>query len=390
MKTTLKTVSTVVLTCLTLLCEASDLMKGRLASTDAYFNQLEKQKLTADMDAQLAYMSYTDFISPFYSRGCDFTAWEMKKVPQRFIKYSLGFYSYGLASVAVIDPKLRNFIAHNMDTAIAKMRCKHTWVDWEHDKFGSDPIAKHNIMYKGHLNLMYGLYQLLSGDRQYEEDFKKLTKILVSEIDASPYAGIVCEPDNYFPQCNSVAYLSLWVYDRIFGTNHRQYTKPWLEFLKKELIDPETGAFHVAYHPQSHSVKPWVSAYTTAWTLTMIHGIEPEFAEQYYPDFKKNFVEVYDDGRKARVKETLPTSDADGGVGMASMFSLLLAKEMGDKLLFDQLLNHIEPPGQPYIHSRILRYKTPTNLLFDEMLFISKVHVGFGTLINAPLAKESK
>ena len=78
----------------------------------------------------------------------------------------------------------------------------------------------------------------------------------------------------------------------------------------------------------------------------------------------------------------------DGGVGMASSFTLLLAKEMGDKKLFDQLLNHIEPPGQPYIHSRILRYKTPTNALFDEMLFISKVHVGFGELINAPLATK--
>ena len=98
---------------------AGDLPEGRLASTDAYFDQRSNQQLTPDMDAQLAYMSYTDFISPFYSRGCDFTAWDMKNVPQRFIKYSLGFYTYGMASVAVIDPELRNFIAHNMDTAIA-------------------------------------------------------------------------------------------------------------------------------------------------------------------------------------------------------------------------------------------------------------------------------
>ncbi|MCB1668278.1 MAG: hypothetical protein R3E73_11080 [Porticoccaceae bacterium] len=367
---------------------AGELMDGRLASTDAYFAQRERGQLTPDMDAQLAYMSYTDFISPFYSRGCDFTAWDMKKVPQRIVKYSLGFYTYGLASVALIDPELSEFVGHNMDTAIAKMRCKYTWVDWEHDEFGSDPIAKYNIMYKGHLNLMYGLYQMLTGNDQYEKDHKKLTNILVEEIKASPYAGIVCEPDNYFPQCNSVAYLSLWVYDRLHNTDYKKYTKPWLEFLKKELIDPETGAFHVAYHPTSHSVKPWVSAYTTAWTLTMIHGLDPEFSKQYYPDFKKHFVEVYDNGHKARVRETMGTMDSDGGVGMASSFTLLLAKEMGDKKLFDQLLNHIEPPGQPYIHSRILRYKTPTNALFDEMLFISKVHVGFGELINAPLATK--
>ena len=132
----------------------------------------------------------------------------------------------------------------------------------------------------------------------------------------------------------------------------------------------------------SYIYSTWVSAYTTAWTLTMIHGLDPEFSKQYYPDFKKTFVEVYDKGLKARVRETTNTIDADGGVGMASAFTLLLAKEMGDKKLFDQLLNHIEPPAQPYIHSGILHYKTPTNLLFDEMLFLSKVHVGFGTLLN--------
>lgn len=367
---------------------ANELIEGRLASTDDYFSQQEKGHLTADMDAQLAYMSYTDFISPFYSRGCAFEAWEMKKMPQRIIKYSLGFYAYGLASVALIDPKLKNFIGHNMDIAIAKMRCKHVWQDWEDDGFGDDPIAKENIMYKGHLNLMYGLYQMLTGDNQYEKDHKHLTNILVKEIEASPYAGIVCEPDNYFPQCNSVAYLSLWVYDRLHNTDYKEFTKPWLSFLQKALIDPKTGAFHVAYHPQSHSVKPWVSAYTTAWTLTMIHGLDPEFSERYYDDFKKTFVEVYDKGLKARVRETANTTDADGGVGMASAFTLLLAKEMGDKKLFDQLLNHIEPPAQPYIHSGILRYKAPTNLLFDEMLFVSKVHVGFGTLLNSPLTEK--
>ncbi len=373
------------------LVTADDLMEGRLASTEAYFSQLEKGKLTHDMDAQLAYMSYTDFISPFYSRGCAFDAWEMKNTPDRIIKYSLGFYSYGLASVALIDPKLRQFAGHNIDTAIAKMKCKKVWGDWEEDEFGSDPIIKQNVMYKGHLNLMYGLYQVVTGDKQYEAENIELTNIIVNELKENPYAGIVCEPDNYFAQCNSVAFLSLWIYDRLHGTSYKNYTKTWLTFLKENLIDPDTGAFYVAYHPRSHAVKPWVSAYTTAWTLSMIHGMDPKFSENLYPKFKEAFVDVYDDGRKARVRETTNTPDADGGVGAASAFTLLLAKEMGDKKLFDQLLNHIEPPAKPYIKSGILYYEKPNNLLFDEMLFLSKVHLGFGKLLNAPLvsAKEA-
>ena len=364
---------------------SAELIEGRLATTDDYFSQLDKHALTRDVNAQLAYMTFTDYISPLYSRGCDFEAWAPKKMPNRILKYSLGWYAYGLTSVALIDPNMRQFAGHAIDITTAKMRCKEVWGDWEDDKFGKDPIKKDNIMYKGHLNLMYGLYQLVTGDKLYEKENIKLTKIIFNEIKSSPYAGIVCEPDNYFPQCNSVGYLSLWVYDRLHGSNYKSVTQAWLKFLEEDLIDPKTGAFWLAYQPVSKAVKPWVSGYTTAWTLTMIHGMDPAFAERYYPKFKETFVEVFDNGTKARVRETTNTMDVDGGSGVASAFTLLLAKEMGDKQLFDQLLNYLEPPAKPTITSGILHYEKPSNLLFDELLFVSKVHVGFGTILNAPL-----
>lgn len=364
--------------------KADELLPGRLASTEDYFAQRERKVVTPDVMAHLAYMNYTDFISPFYSRGCAFDAWTLKKTPQRIIKYSLAFYAYGLASVALTDPQLRPLAGHAIDIATAKMKCKQVWGDWEEDGFGKDPIEKENIMYKGHLNLMYGLYQLVTGNRRYQKEHERLTRIIHDEIEANPYAGIVCEPDNYFVQCNSVAYLSLWVYDRLHGTNHRAVTAEWLKFIEDDLIDPKHGAFHLSYHPESGAVKPWISAYTTAWTLAMVHGMDPAFAERHYPRFKESFVEVYDDGRKARVRETTNTTDADGGVGAASAFTLLLAREMGDRQLFDQLLNHLEPPAKPKITSAILSYEAPSNLLFDELLFLAKVHIGFGELLKAP------
>lgn len=365
---------------------AAEPLPGRLASTDDYFAQREKHTLTPDVQAQLRYMNYTDFISPFYSRGCAFDAWTMKKMPPRIIKYSLAWYAYGLASVALTDPAMRPVAGHAIDIATAKMHCKQVWGDWEEDGFGSDPIIKQNVMYKGHLNLMYGLYQLITGDRKYEKENARLTRIMSKEMKANPYAGIVCEPDNYFVQCNSVAYLSLWVYDRLHGTHYKAATKDWLKFIEDELIDPKTGSFYLSYHPETGAVKPWQSAYTTAWALAMVHGMDPAFAERYYPKFKETFVEVYDEGRKARVRETTGTTDADGGVGAASAFTLVLAREMGDRELFEQLMNHLEPPAKPTIASGILHYAQPSNLLFDELLFVGKVHVGFANLLNAPPA----
>lgn len=373
------------------LAVAGDLMPGRLASTDDYFSQQERHTLTPDVQAQLRYMNYTDFISPFYSRGCAFDAWTMKKMPPRIIKYSLAWYAYGLASVAQTDPSMRRLAGHAIDIATAKMHCKQVWGDWEEDGFGTDPIIKENVMYKGHLNLMFGLHQLVTGEKKYKKENDRLTKIIYKEIKANPFAGIVCEPDNYFVQCNSVAYLSLWVYDRINGTHYKDVTKKWLKFIEEDLIDPKSGGFYLSYHPESGTVKPWLSAYTSAWTLAMVHGMDPAFTEKYYPKFKETFVDVYDEGRKARVRETTDTSDADGGVGAASAFTLVLAREMGDKVLFDQLLNHLEPPAKPKIVSGILQYEQPSNLLFDELLFVGKVHVGFGQLLNGtPPAQPAK
>src|ERR671923_21811 len=77
----------------------------------------------------------------------------------------------------------------------------------------AEAISKGNIMFKGHLNMMYALFQLVSGDNRYEEENVKLTKNIVDELEKNPYAGIVCEPDNYFPQCNSNGYVSLALYD---------------------------------------------------------------------------------------------------------------------------------------------------------------------------------
>ena len=59
---------------------------------------------------------------------------------------------------------------------IDKMKSKKVWGDWTEYGMGDDPISKGNIMYKGHLNLMYGLYQLMSGNEEYSEEYTWLTE----------------------------------------------------------------------------------------------------------------------------------------------------------------------------------------------------------------------
>lgn len=361
---------------------------SRLTPTVEYFAQRETGKVTHDVAAQIKYLFYEDFEAPLYHPGGYFEPW--KGIPDRFIRYSLAFTSYALANVALIDPSLRPLAAHGIDFAIRKMKHKRIWQDWQEDGFGKqdvehatleDAVAKGNIMYKGHLNTMYGLFQLLSKDTRYQEEHKRLTKNIVDELEANPYAGIVCEPDNYFPQCNTVTYLSLFLYDRLHGTSYgEKHTKVWTEWLEKHLVDPQTGTLYLSYHPSLQSVKPYISAYTTAWSLVFIHGMDPAFAEKHYPDFKRTFLRISPDGRKAYVRETNDTEDQDS---LASCFALLLAKEMGDIETFDRLMNYLEEQAKPKFVNSQLVYENKTNFLLPELLLWAKVHVGTRALIEA-------
>ena len=65
---------------------------------------------------------------------------------------------------------------------IQKMKSRLVWGDYTEMGFGEDPISFQNSMYKGHLNLMYGLYQLTTGDLRYAREYTWLTNQIVEEM----------------------------------------------------------------------------------------------------------------------------------------------------------------------------------------------------------------
>ena len=369
----------------------------RLTPTAEYFAQSENQKVTPDVAAQVKWLFYEDFEAPLYQPGAYFEPW--KGIPDRFIRYSLAWSSYALANVALIDPSQRKLAAHGIDFAIQKIKQKRVWHDWQEDGFGNgdvqkatldDAVAHGNIMFKGHLNMMYALFQLVSGDNRYEEENTKLTKNIVDELEKNPYAGIVCEPDNWFPQCNSNGYVSLALYDRIHGTSYSdKYVKKWVEFMEKHLVDPKTGTLYLSYHPSLKTAKQFVSAYTTAWTLALVHGLDPAFAEKHYPQFKETFLRVSKDGKKAFVRETDDTEEKDS---LAMCQALLLAKEMGDHETFDRIMNTLEEDAEPKFVNGQLLYQKKSNPFLAEMLLWAKVHVGTKAMIEGdwPGAKKTE
>lgn len=314
--------------------------------------------------------------------GETFKMWDPEQ--QDWWKYAIAFTAYGLPSLAMLDPSRRDSAIFFLSLMIEKMKSKKVWEDWQIYGFGDDPICRHNIMYKGHLNLMYALYQLIGGDGRYTAEFTWLTRNIAEEIresEGKKFQGVVCEPDQYFAQCNAVGLLSLYIYDKIYGTQYRsREIVRVLDFLNRKMRDPLTGLYWESYHP-SHDVSVrQLSGYANAWTLSMLRVFDPQGFERLYPIWKKTFVKEL--GPLAFVRE----NPGGGASRIATLFGLLAAKEFGDVQLFNKLRWTIDTLGGLHrdLETDTLSYFFADNTLLNGMTLSFKMHRGWSDILNYP------
>ncbi|WP_141735635.1 linalool dehydratase/isomerase domain-containing protein [Oligoflexus tunisiensis] len=345
---------------------------------EAYFEAPGNRKIQKDEVGQWQYVRqlYTEM----EATGEEFKGWDESQ--QDKWKYAIAFLAYGMPSMAMIKPDEAPMAAYYLSVMIHKMKAKKVWSDWQRHGFGDDPICKDNLMYKGHLNLMYGLYQLMTGSDRYAKEFTWLTQKIVEEIEQSkegPYRGVACEPDRYFVQCNAVGLLSLEIYDRIYGTPYAKYEgAEVMQFVRERLIDPETGLYREAYHPSHDLAIPYLSGSTNAWTMVMLRPFDKEYQAKIYPKWKKIFVREY--GPFAAVRE----SRHGGPSRLATLFGMLAAKEFGDQELFGRLRNTVDLGG--FLHQDTergyLRYGTANNTMLNGLVLSFKLHVGWQRILD--------
>jgi len=264
---------------------------------------------------------------------------------------------------------------------ITKMKSKKVWGDWVAYGMGDDPISEGNIMYKGHLNLMYGLYQLMSGDEQFSKEFIWLTEKIVAEMRKhhaeGRHEGADCEPGRYFAQCNSISLLSLKIYDLLYGTSYAEVEARWtIDFIKEKMTDDEYGFYLKMYQSQMRFCNPMRSGYTNAWTMAFLRPFEPDYNESLYPIWKDHFVETI--GPYAYVKE-----DPEAGPSpLATMTGMMAAKEFGDKKLWNKLRNSIDRDIYQSQENYHYMYKNINNPVYNGPLLWTKVHVGWQTILE--------
>lgn len=260
--------------------------------------------------------------------------------------------------------------------------------EWTRLEFGKDPVTTKNVMYKGHLNLVYGLYRLLTGSDEYDAEYHNMMNIIATESIRNArdhgFYGIECELDQYFPPCNSIALNSEKVYDLNFGTNYEEeIARPVADFIDRKMTDKDTGFTFYRYHPIHDYAEPYIMC-DQAWTLSMLHYFNKENCEKGFASAKRELYADLKGGKECYMKASryamgLSTDYEQSTMGL---YGPLMSREFGDKAFYEKVTRFFNDMYDASYcpNCRIVRYPGADPTVETHMegyFFLGSVHLGF-------------
>ncbi len=315
------------------------------AIANQVFSQLERGELSDFATREWAYCK--DAISTTLEQGWDNETFPWDRAMQNFWRYPLSFCGYAIPSLVMIDQARFNEAAECLRSIILLLKDTPVWDGWVRKRQGPDPICCKNIMYKGHLNLLYGLYQLMTGSCEFEAQFKQLTQIVANEYRYNGqfrnFWAIECEDDQVFAPCNSQGVLSLLVYDRIYGTDvYERFGANVTRFMREHMSDPDSKLYFMKYHPSHDQAEAYLGGAFNVWPLTQMHVTDPAACEEAYQNLKRLLIEDCGDGT-AYLKECSFAAEPAMGLeeGLGILYVPGLAREYDDAQLWEKVVRYM-------------------------------------------------
>jgi hypothetical protein len=301
------------------------------------------------------------------------------------LRFQLAFSGYALYGLARRTPAYRTPYAKGLENLIEKMLRPEVWAYWFqgatrnlpvvsgvavkpnavevlHSRLGlassaisPDPCREGNVQYSGHLASLLGFYELLSGDRRYDDPGFVLRAMARGKLYEFPYThttlaariheqmaenyfhGVCCEPGRAYAACNNHACISNLLYDQLHGTNYAAVNQNWAEWVREKMLTRSgplplpapNGLLSVAFMPDLHLPVPLSFNLTDAWGLAFMASWQPELVREIYPRFRQRLKPKGDGlrlgSRGPNEKFEISTEAINTG------FALLLAREMGDR-----------------------------------------------------------
>lgn len=307
------------------------------------------------------------------------------------LRYQLGFSTYALAALAQRTPAYRAPYEEAIRSAIERMLRVETWGYWRASEpvegegntgnngrnlaasghmavlvgahsgvsqsLGppSDPIARDNLQYSGHLSTMLGLYEKLSGDHRYDDPFtladpesgvsytythSQVAERIHRQQRESNFGGVCCEKGMAYVPCNNHALASNTLHDALHGTHYSRDNVRWLKTVRDKLVlkgPALRGVFGTAYMQSFHMATPVAFNFTDAWGLAFMLPFDRPLVRKLYSKFKRRGItRAGSHGAyvgSSVVSERMEISDVPINTG----FGLILARGIGDTALADSL-----------------------------------------------------
>lgn len=232
-------------------------------------------------------------------------------------QFQIAWMYYALAvAQSQQTPAYRELYKTASDDLIRKMTLPETWALWgkiieapqfkkylDQTKDWRDPVAEKNIMYSGHILQMIGLYEMLYQDKKYDKpgaisfaitgenpfvhtyNHKSLAETIHRQFLDNSLAGIECEPNLVFAECNQHPVLGLINYDQLHGTKLADVKSAfWDKAMSLGYLDTKkTNRFAGPYRLKEEQLIAFPSGWNDGWSGVTLHGWNKPIVEQVYP-----------------------------------------------------------------------------------------------------------
>jgi hypothetical protein len=230
-----------------------------------------------------------------------------------------------------------------------------------------------NIMWTGHYALMMSLYERSFNTGQMTGEISWFVDDWNASLTTDGYGnakeggiwgtGIIpCEPFIVFVQCNSIPILTTELYDNMHGTNYMPMWDYGLNFINtvmQDQYDLFMDGYYVAM-PTASSYNPdrlppsipgptqdlyirdgrcSVSSYCNGWALAFLEHTQESATLEDYPVFLEHFMKDLSPDM-AYIMDSYNNPSGFGTYDiLGTLFTMQLAKQMGDYVTRDRLVN---------------------------------------------------
>ena len=217
-------------------------------------------------------------------------------------------------------------------------------------EYDPDPVRANghcNVMYKGYLSLIAGLYGYISGDDKFDHPFKivyddslvfeydnnRLNELIANQLYATA-SGLSCEVTKAFGWCNNIAGMGLRLHDITHGTEHVAAYYDFAGWFRKNYLVGGDGSGPIErfalYHDMTHKITlndpEHQFAHNYMGTAFNGSGLVPELYARLYEGGMRQFFCPQEDG--SAWVTGMPGMGIDFHYATATAFAA--SKEYGD------------------------------------------------------------